>query len=119
MCPLLCNSSTNTPVLVVTRCNSIAPRLRNRTMLRYTLRKSSPSREAGCGSPMQFPANSRKRTYCGFFVNALVLAALMGGLWSCRFSLRELPGLPHPSALPPNVEVGRQSSNATLEAIHG
>ena len=97
--------------------------LRGDGNLRYHSRKFSPSCKgqplkntgAGCESLMQFAAKSRNRKESGFFVGAPVMAALMGGLRPYRFSLRELPGLSHPSALPPDVRVGRQLFNATVE----
>lgn len=70
----------------------------------------------GCESPAQFAAKSRNRTVCGFFVGTSYGGA-DGRAQALPVSLRELPGLSHLSALPPYVRVGRQSFNATLEAI--
>ena len=73
----------------------------------------------GCGSPLQFAAKSRHRKVCGFFHGTSYGGVVGRGASPCRFSLRELPDLPHPTALPPDVEVGRQSFNATLETTMG
>jgi len=64
---------------------------------------------------MQPAATSRNlRRDRGFFVGARFGGA-DGGAKPRRILLRRLPGLSHLSALPPDVRVGRQLFNATVE----
>jgi prophage antirepressor-like protein len=83
----------------------------------YTSHVSAKKALIGCASPLEFAARSRNRTVCGFFHGTSYGGAVGRGASSCRSSLREFPGLAHPAALPPDVQVGRQSFNGTLESI--
>ncbi len=83
----------------------------------YDFRVSAKKALIRCASLLEFAARSRNRTVCGFFHGTSYGGAVGRSASSCRSSLREFPGLAHPAALPPDVQVGRQSFNGTLEAI--
>lgn len=74
------------------------------------------SQEVGFRSLLEFAAKSRNRKVCGFFVGTSYGGADGGAQAPLVFAPR-VPQSSNPSALPPNLEVGRQSFNGTLEAI--
>lgn len=87
--------------------------------LGYTATVSAKKALIGFDSLKKFAATSRTRNVCGFFVGAPVMAALMGGLRPCRFSLREFPGLSTRQRCHPHLTVRGSFKTETLEANHG
>ena len=71
--------------------------------MRYNSAVTSKIGVIGSRNPLQFAAKSRNRTVCGFFVG-ISYGGADGRAQALPVSLRELPGLSTPSALPPNVE---------------
>lgn len=81
--------------------------------LRYD---SRTSQEVGFGSPLEFAAKSRHCKVSGFFVGTSYGGA-DGRAQALPVFAPRVPRSSNLSALPPDLEVGRQSFNGTLEAI--
>jgi hypothetical protein len=74
------------------------------------------SKEVGFGSPLEFAAKSRNCTVCGFFIGTSYGGA-DGRAQALPVFAPRVPRSSNLSALPPDLEVGRQSFNGTLETI--
>jgi exodeoxyribonuclease X len=85
------------------------------TASRYASPVTSKKGVIGIGLPLQFAAQSRNRTVCGFFVSGTVNGGLNVGAQARRFSLRELPGRPTRSGCRPDWSRSGSFTTATSE----
>ena len=87
--------------------------------MRYTASVSAKKALIGFSRPLEFAAKSRTRNVCGFF-HGTSYGGADGRASALPVFAPRVPRSTNPSALPPNLVVGRQSFNGTLEAFnHG